>query len=90
MPSITIDQLEPDIAHLLEQRAAQNGHTIELEITAILKSVLIPKKSMEIDLTTAINQRFADFGNDDKYVFEIPEIPREPMRPLPVFDLGNL
>jgi hypothetical protein len=68
MPSITIDQLEPDIAHLPEQRAAQNGHTIELEITAILKSVLIPKKSMEIDRTTAINQRFADFGNDDKYV----------------------
>jgi plasmid stability protein len=66
----------------LEQRAAQHGRTIELEIKAILKSVLAPKKLSNIDLATAINRRFADFGD-----FEIPEIPREPMRPLPTFDL---
>ncbi|WP_199302115.1 hypothetical protein [Pseudanabaena cinerea] len=66
----------------LEQRAAQHGRTIELEIKAILKSVLAPKKLGNIDLATAINRRFADFGD-----FEIPEIPREPMRPLPTFDL---
>ena len=69
----------------LEQRAAQHGRTIELEIKAILKSVLAPKKLGNIDLATAINRRFADFA--DFGDFEIPEIPREPMRPLPTFDL---
>ena len=82
MSAITIHQLETDIAQQLEQRAAQNGRTIELEIKAILKSVLAPKKPSNVDLATAINRRFADFGD-----FEIPEIPREPMRPLPTFDL---
>ena len=85
MSTITIHQLEPDIAQQLEQRATQHGRTIELEIKAILKSVLAPKKPSNIDLATAINKRFADFGD-----FEIPEIPREPMRPLPTFDLGDL
>lgn len=75
MSIITIHQLEPDIAQQLEQLAAQNGRTIELEIKAILKSVLAPKKSNNIDLATAINKRFADFWD-----FKIPEIPREPMR----------
>ena len=69
----------------LEQRAAQYGRTIEIEIKAILKSVLAPKKSSNIDLATAINRRFAGFGD-----FEIPEIPREPMRSLPTFDMGDL
>jgi|GEM_PF-1087415 plasmid stability protein len=85
MSNITIHQLEPDITQQLEQRAAQHGRTIELEIKAILKSVLAPKKPSNIDLATAINRRFADFG--DFGDFEIPEIPREPMRPLPTFDL---
>ena len=85
MSTITIHQLDPNIVQQLEQRAAQHGHTIELEIEAILKSVLAPKKPSNIDLTTVINRRFADFGD-----FEIPEIPREPMRPLPTFDVGNL
>ena len=44
MSTITIHQLEPDIAQQLEQRATQHGRTIELEIKAILKSVLAPKK----------------------------------------------
>ncbi len=83
MSNITIHQLEPDIAQQLEQRAAEHGRTIELEIKAILKSVLAPKQLSNIDLATAINRRFADFGD-----FEIPEIPREPMRPT--FDMGNL
>ena len=82
MSTITIHQLEPDIAQQLEQRAAQHGRTIELEIKAILKSVLAPKKLSNIDLATAINRRFADFGD-----FEIPEIPREPCEYIS-FDLG--
>ena len=66
MSTITIHQLEPDIAQQLEQRAAQHGRTVELEIKAILKSVLAPKKPSNIDLATAINRRFADFGDFER------------------------
>jgi plasmid stability protein len=81
MSTITIHQLEPDIAKQLEQRAAQHGHTIEAEIKAILKSVLV----MEPNLVEAIEKHFVHLGK-----FELPEIPREPMRPLPTFVIGQL
>jgi plasmid stability protein len=81
MSTITIHQLEPDIAKQLEQRAAQHGHTIEAEIKAILKSVLV----MEPNLVEAIEKHFVHLGK-----FELPEIPREPMRPLPTFVSGQL
>lgn len=75
MSNITIHQLQPDIIKLLEQRASQNGHTIEAEIKAILQSVLAPEISPKIDLTAAIEKRFANLSD-----FELPEIIREPMR----------
>ena len=81
MSTITIHQLEPDIAQQLEQRAAQHGCTIELEIKAILKSVLV----LEPNLVEAIEKHFVHLGK-----FELPEIPREPMRPLPTFVSGQL
>jgi antitoxin FitA len=78
MPNITIHQLEPDLTHRLEQRAAEHGHTIEAEIKAILSSVLTPETSPQVDLATAIERRFANLGE-----FEIPEISRDLVR----FDL---
>jgi plasmid stability protein len=80
MSNITIHQLEPDITKLLEQRAVQHGHTIEAEIKAILKSVLVP----EPNLVEAIEKHFVHL---DK--FELPEIPREPMREPPSFDISE-
>lgn len=82
MPNITIYQLEPDITKLLEQRAAQNGNTIEAEIKAILQSVLAAQLSPKINLTAAIEKHFANLGD-----FELPEITREPMRTAPSFEL---
>lgn len=85
MSNITIHQLEPDIAKLLEQRAAQHGHTIEAEIKAILQSVLAPELSPKIiNLAAAIEKRFANLGD-----FELPEITREPMRTAPSFDASE-
>ena len=80
MSNITIHQLEPDLSHRLEQRAAQHGRTIEAEIKSILSSVLIPEPSPQVDLATAIDRRFADMGE-----FEIPETPRDAMRAAPDF-----
>jgi antitoxin FitA len=80
MSNITIHQLEPDLSHRLEQRAAQHGRTIEAEIKAILSSVLNPESLPQVDLATAIDRRFADLGE-----FELPETPRSAMRAAPNF-----
>jgi antitoxin FitA len=65
MSDITIHQLEPALTSLLEQRAAQHGHTIEAEIKAILHSVLNPQPVTQVNLSTAIDQRFAYLGDFD-------------------------
>jgi antitoxin FitA len=80
MSNITIDQLEPDLSHRLEQRAAQHGRTIEAEIKSILSSVLIPEALPQLDLATAIDRRFADLGE-----FELTITPRDAMRAAPNF-----
>lgn len=82
MTNITLNQLEPQLTQRLQQRAMQNGRTIEAEITAILASVLTPSPPppTEPNLPTAIKQRFAEIGGVD-----LPEIPREPIRNPPAF-----
>ncbi|EFA68262.1 plasmid stability protein [Cylindrospermopsis raciborskii S07] len=85
MTEITIHQLEPDITKLLEQRAAQNGNTIEAEIKAILQSVLIAQKTPQINLTDAIENRFAKLGE-----FQLPEINKEPIRTPPIFNTTEI
>ena len=77
MTNITLNQLEPQLLQRLQQRANQNGRTVEAEITAILTSVVAPTlpSPTEPDLATAIKQRFAEVGGVD-----LPEIPREPIR----------
>ena len=82
MTPITLDSIDPQLAQRLQQRAIKNGRTIEAEITIILSSVLTSEKAeqpgkpeTEIDLATAIKQRFAPLGGLD-----LPEIPREPIR----------
>lgn len=82
MTDITLKHLEPQLTQRLQQRAMQNGRTVEAEITSILKSVLIPETSQPptLDLATALEQRFAPLGE-----FDLPEIPREPIRTPPPF-----
>ncbi|MEM9451272.1 MAG: plasmid stabilization protein [Cyanobacteria bacterium P01_E01_bin.6] len=80
--TITLDHLSPQLAHHLQQRATQNGRTIEAEITEILATVLLPHTPEKdaIGLATAIRNRFAEVGGVD-----LPEIPREPIRNPPTF-----
>jgi len=82
MSNITLTQLAPQLTQRLQQRAHQNGRTIEAEITAILASVLIPDNSQSapLDLATALEQRFAPIEE-----FDLPELPREPIRTPPPF-----
>jgi antitoxin FitA len=82
MTNITLSQLAPQLTQRLQQRAYQNGRSIEAEVAAILASVLTPEapQSPSLDLATAIEQRFAAIGD-----FDIPEISREPIRTPPLF-----
>lgn len=81
MTPITLDPIDPTLAERLQQRASANGRTIEAEITAILESALMPESAPnEPDLATAIGRHFTDIED-----FEIPEIPREPIRNPPTF-----
>ncbi len=77
MTHITLTSLAPQLTQRLQQRASQNGRTLEAEIAVILSSVLMPELPQEntLDLATAIEQRFAPLGD-----FDIPETPREPIR----------
>jgi len=82
MTHITLNQLDPQLTERLQQRASKNGRTIEAEITAILSNVLIPESHQKatVGLATAIQQHFADIED-----FELPKIPREPIRTPPDF-----
>ncbi|MEL7140579.1 MAG: plasmid stability protein [Cyanobacteria bacterium J06643_4] len=86
MTNITLKSIEPRLAQRLRQRASEKGRTVEAEIEAILYSVLIPIKveesveEEELDLVTAIKQRFSPFGG-----LELPEMSRESIRKPPTF-----
>ncbi|MEC4803384.1 MAG: hypothetical protein SAJ12_03265 [Jaaginema sp. PMC 1079.18] len=80
MNQITLKNLDPQLTQNLQQRAEQNGRTLEAEITAILVSVLNSSAPTEPNLATAIQQRFAEVGG-----VELPEIPRESVRKPPTF-----
>lgn len=83
MTTITLKSLEPGLTQRLQQRASENGRTIEAEIAIILSDVLTLEEpeDNEIGLGTDIKQRFAPLGD-----FEIPEIPRKPIRTPPSFE----
>lgn len=82
MTNIILEELEPQLTERLQQRATQNGRTIEAEITAILSTALQIESDTNFtqDLATSIAQRFANFEE-----FEIPAIPREAIREAPTF-----
>lgn len=83
MSEITLTQLQAELSKCLARRAADNHHSIEAEIIAILESVLLPEieQTSPVDLATAIQQRFADVED-----LEIAEIPRDAIRETPLFD----
>ena len=82
MTTITLKNLTPQLLQRLQQQASLHGRELEAEIAAILTSALTPASPAEIDedLPTAIQKHFADLGG-----FELPEIPREPIREPPTF-----
>ena len=81
MTSIVIQNLDDDLKARLQKRAEERGRSLEDEVKEILRIVLTENTEQPVNLALAIERRFANFGD-----FEIPTIPREPMREPPKFE----
>ncbi len=81
MASITIRNLDDSLKSKLRIQAAVHGRSMEDEARDILRSALNQESPAPKNLGTAINALFKPLGG-----FDMPEIPREPMREPPSFD----
>lgn len=81
MASITIRNLDDSLKSRLRVHAAIHGRSMEDEARDILRSALIQETPPPGNLADAIRARFAPLGG-----FDMPEVPREPMREPPTFD----
>jgi len=79
--SITIRNLDDSLKSRLRIQAAVHGRSMEEEARDILRSSLNREPPEPRNLGTAINALFKPFGG-----FDLPEVPREPMREPPTFD----
>ena len=81
MIDITIQNFDDDLKNRLQKRAEYYGRSLEEEAKEILRAVLTATALEPLNLTLAIERRFAQFGD-----FELPAIPREPLREPPNFE----
>ena len=79
--SITIRNLDEVLKSRLRIQAAVHGRSMEDEARDILRSSLNQEPLEPKNLGTAINALFKPLGG-----FDLPEVPREPMREPPTFD----
>ncbi len=80
MINITLQNFDDDLKNRLQQRAEYYGRSIEEEAKEILRAVLTGNPTEPLNLALAIERRFSQFGD-----FELPTIPREPLREPPNF-----
>jgi antitoxin FitA len=81
MASITIRRLEDSTKQKLRVRASKNGRSMEEEARQILRVALAEKGATSLNLAESIQRRFAALGG-----LNLPDLPRDPMRPPPTFD----
>ncbi|MCF4967819.1 FitA-like ribbon-helix-helix domain-containing protein [Nostoc sp. CMAA1605] len=81
MNSVTISNLDENIKNILQQQAEKNGRSVEAEIKEILRIALTENQQHPINIVTMLEKRFAHLGE-----FEISEIQREAIRPIPNFE----
>jgi antitoxin FitA len=81
MNNITISNLDDDMKYRLQKLAEQHGRSPEEEAREILRLALTENQEHPLNIVTLIEQRFADLGD-----FELPEIPREPIRNVSTFE----
>ncbi|MEA5626677.1 FitA-like ribbon-helix-helix domain-containing protein [Nostoc sp. UHCC 0251] len=81
MNNITISNLDNDIKYRLQKRAEKHGRSLEEEAREIIRMALTENHEHSLNLANMIEQRFANLGD-----FELPEIPREPIRTVSTFE----
>jgi plasmid stability protein len=81
MASITIRNLADSLKSRLRIQAAVHGRSMEDEARDILRTSLNQEPPGPKNLGTAINALFKPLGG-----FELPQMPRDPMREPPTFD----
>ncbi len=81
MASITIRNIDDGLKSRLRIQAAVHGRSMEDEARDILRSALNQETAPPGNLADAIRARFAPLGG-----FDMPDIPREPIREPPSFD----
>jgi plasmid stability protein len=79
--SITIRNLDDSLKSRLRIQDAVHGRSMEDEARDILRTSLNQEPPGPKNLGTAINALFKPFGG-----FDLPNVPREPMREPPTFD----
>lgn len=73
--------LDDELTDKLQQQAQKKGHTLEQEVTEILRNCLTQENQNSLNLAQRITQRF-----DDLEEVEIPLITRDKMRQPPNFN----
>ncbi len=81
MASITIRNLDESLKSRLRIQAAVHGRSMEDEARDILRSSLNQEPAEPKKLGSSINALFKPLGG-----FDMPAVPREPMREPPAFD----
>lgn len=80
MGSLLIRRLDDSVKARLQARATRHRRSMEAEAREILTTALARAPKKRGGFAEEIHARFAKLGG-----FEIPDIPREPMREPPVF-----
>lgn len=78
MSTITINNIETDLANQLVAQATRHGRSVEEEARTILRKALQPAIAPPPNLTESIHARFARLGG-----FDISLPVREPLREPP-------
>ena len=78
--TILIRRLDDSTKRRLRARAANHGRSMEAEAREILKGELARSPQSSSNWAEEIHARFAKAGG-----FELPDLPREPMREPPKF-----
>ncbi|MBD2211414.1 plasmid stability protein [Nostoc linckia FACHB-104] len=81
MNKITISNLDDDMKSRLQKRDEQHGHSLEEDAREILLLALTENQKIPVNIVTKIEQRFAKLVD-----FELPEITREPIRNVSIFE----
>lgn len=78
MSTLTIRNIDEGLKGRLRMRAALNGRSMEAEVRAILREMLLDADPPERGLGSRIHERFAGLGGDELALPARDEPPRAP------------